>query len=48
MSVCKNDLQELREVYTTAKNMRMDSFKFKGAFLDIGYAKYLIKYLEEL
>jgi len=42
----KKNIGEFKELYATAKQMRMDSFIFKGKFIPVSYAKYVIKCME--
>ena len=37
------DMGKFKELYETAKEMRMDSFVFKGKFIPLSYAKYVLK-----
>ena len=40
------DMGKFKELYATAKQMRMDSFIFKGKFIPLSYAKYVLKCME--
>ena len=40
------DMGKFKELYETAKEMRMDSFVFKGKFIPVSYAKYVLKCME--
>lgn len=39
-------LSKLKKQYKSAKDGGKDTFMFEGHELDVGYAKYLIEYLE--
>lgn len=46
--VSVNDLPDLKRAYNKAVEEEAEQFTFKGATLVVGYAKYLIEYLENL
>lgn len=46
MVVSEKTLSDLKDAYAEAKRSGHDTFVFQGATLYLGYAKYLIEYLE--
>lgn len=46
MVVSEKTLPELKAEYKKAERLGYDTFAFQGATLYLGYAKYLIEYLE--
>lgn len=48
IGVCKEDLPELKNRYNKAIKNGNDTFMFNNVEILVGYAKYLIEYLETI
>lgn len=46
IEIDKDDYLELKRIYKKALEENKDEFTFKGETLIVGYAKYLLEYLE--